>query len=389
MAEDKWVSLGLFHPYEWSYFTPPISGFWLVAASNLSFRNHETRMVDWWLSLQNVPSFGWSKNGWLEASICWSNPTTLWKPPAGLRFATLRCERKKANQQYWLPKWWERHDGDLNPMVNSVKNHLKNKSEEQETPCRVFSVFSCRFPYPLQFVWCPLECVVATVRRHSWPGATTPKTGDMLFFLAGGGWGKVVSWSSNHHRHDKRGMIFESWIWHSSMESEWQMWRSTYPDLKKRNLRKKPESQSPVVTSPPKITTLTISSQSPFKFWCWSFTKSWLIHVTGATCFIWDFPPPPKKKQALHVSSLSFWRLHQAKVPPCPDSQPSHSSMVKFETASSWRHISQWKWPRLSLSEFMISCNSTHGPRKKKHSYSYFPWSTGWDPYNGSLIIPT
>ena len=113
------------------------------------------------------------------------------------------------------------------------------------------------------------------------------KTGDMLI-LAGRGWVRL-SWSSDHHRHDKWGSLIFVWFFRVGLALFDGLWvanvkitlASRYPDLKKRNqevsrhkvnkshqqkanLRKKLERQSPVVTSPPKITTLTISS--PVKF---------------------------------------------------------------------------------------------------------------------------
>lgn len=95
------------------------------------------------------------------------------------------------------PKWWERHD--LNPMVNSVKSHLKNTNPRNKKPVASFQRFSGRF-HTGAVCYCPLECVVATVRRHSWPGCSglgrlafpfeslKPwKTGDMLILAGVGG----------------------------------------------------------------------------------------------------------------------------------------------------------------------------------------------------------
>ena len=240
MAEDKWVSLGIFHPYKWRYLTPLITGFWLVAASNLSFRNHENSLVvPWWLFLQKCPSLGWSKK-WMVGSIHLLIKSNNSLKPARVRFACL-MRKEKANQKHWLPKWWERHDGDLNPMVKSVKNHLKKTNPRNKKPVASFQrLFLAVFHTLCSLLssWmrrCDRSKAFMAWLLRSWKTSLfllSPWNSEKqvtCFFLAGGGWGKVVSWSSNHHRHDKRGlysyMILPCWIWHSSMESDWQMWR--------------------------------------------------------------------------------------------------------------------------------------------------------------------
>lgn len=162
-----------------------------------------------------------------------------------------------------MPWWWFESHGKFG------KKPLKKQIRGTRNPWPVFSVFPCRF----HTYRCSLFSVLLNASLRPFEGIhglvqRPRKTGDMFFFLQGVGGVRLCHEVLTTITMISGVFLF---VWFLSVGFGTLRWNLTGKCEDRHfqqnaDLRKKPESQSPVVTSPPKITTLIISSHSPFKF---------------------------------------------------------------------------------------------------------------------------